>query len=352
MKKFYKQVTVREEQGGYAVCLDNRPVKTPAKKALALPNASLAEAVADEWRTEAEEIDPSLMTMTHLANSAVDRVSVHREAVIDEIAGFAETDLVCYRTSELPKLKNRQDRQWTPLLDWLKEAKEVELQVTESVLPISQNQADLEALRNAVASYDDYVLSALHMVTSACGSVVLGLATADGKIDGETAWELSLLEETFQINEWGRGPRSDQTPGEPACRYRIRSRFSRSFARRRMKSVRVRISGRVQGVWYRAWTVEQAGQRNLSGWCAQSAGRHCRSRILRHRRGYRGHVDRLRTGSAAGPCPERGIRALRCAGARVQQSPDGIEVVLRNTVSNDVFRTSSRSPMDAEMPRS
>lgn len=206
MKKFYKEVTVREESGGYTVCLDERPVKTPAKNALLMPTPALAEAVADEWRTDAEEIDPAAMILTRLANSAVDRVSAHRESVIDEIAGFAETDLVCYRASAPPGLKDRQDREWRPLLDWLKKDRGIDLQVTDSVLPITQNQGDLDVLRNAVASYDDYALSALHMVTSACGSVVLGLATADGKIDGETAWALSLLEETFQINEWGEDP--------------------------------------------------------------------------------------------------------------------------------------------------
>ena len=28
----------------------------------------------------------------------------------------------------------------------------------------------------------------------------------------------------------------------------------------------VRIRGKVQGVWYRSWTVEQAAQRGLRGW--------------------------------------------------------------------------------------
>jgi acylphosphatase len=32
------------------------------------------------------------------------------------------------------------------------------------------------------------------------------------------------------------------------------------------KAVHAMISGRVQGVWYRAWTVEQATSRGLTGW--------------------------------------------------------------------------------------
>ena len=33
-----------------------------------------------------------------------------------------------------------------------------------------------------------------------------------------------------------------------------------------MKIVRVVVFGKVQGVWYRAWTAEQARNRGLSGW--------------------------------------------------------------------------------------
>lgn len=37
------------------------------------------------------------------------------------------------------------------------------------------------------------------------------------------------------------------------------------------KSVIVRIEGRVQGVWYRGWTVDEATRRNLQGWVRNRA---------------------------------------------------------------------------------
>ncbi len=33
-----------------------------------------------------------------------------------------------------------------------------------------------------------------------------------------------------------------------------------------MRAVRVRITGRVQGVWFRAWTEAEARERALDGW--------------------------------------------------------------------------------------
>ena len=151
---------------------------------------------------------------------------------------------------------------------WLAKAiQEIDLKSTESVLPLDQDRKDLETVRHVVASFDDFSLAGLHMVTSACGSVALGLATADGEINGDRAWELSLLEETYQINEWGEDPEATnagQTFGRISV---LRRGFCRCCANR-MKSVHVSIEGRVQGVWYRAWTTEQAKKRGLDGGCA------------------------------------------------------------------------------------
>ena len=33
-----------------------------------------------------------------------------------------------------------------------------------------------------------------------------------------------------------------------------------------MKVIRVVVTGKVQGVWFRAWTIEEAEKRSLRGW--------------------------------------------------------------------------------------
>lgn len=206
MKRFYKAVGVTPEESGFSVRLDDRPVKTPAKNGLLLPTRPLADAIAGEWEAQPEEIDPHSMRLTRLANSAIDRVTEHREAVIGEIAGFADTDLVCYRAAEPEALAEKQGAGWDPLVSWAAERHGIDLRTTTGLLPVAQSEASAKAVQAAIRAFDVFTLAGLHLVTSACGSVVLGLAVADGRIDGPAAWELSLIDETFQIEEWGEDP--------------------------------------------------------------------------------------------------------------------------------------------------
>ena len=56
MKRFYKDVAVTPQEGGFAILLDGRTVKTPARNILVLPTEKLASAIAAEWREQGEEV--------------------------------------------------------------------------------------------------------------------------------------------------------------------------------------------------------------------------------------------------------------------------------------------------------
>ena len=90
MKRFYREATVGE---GNRILLDGRPVRTPGRVPLALPNARLAEAIAEEWNVQGERIDPRAMRLTGLANAAIDRIAPDPAAFAQGLAAYGESDL-------------------------------------------------------------------------------------------------------------------------------------------------------------------------------------------------------------------------------------------------------------------
>ena len=202
-KRFYRRVTVAPAAGGFAVLLDGKPPLSPGKRALLLPGASLARAVAAEWDGQGEDIDPAGMPLTRLANTALDMTRERREGAVGEIAGYAETDLVCYRAARPEALRRRQAEAWDPLVAWLERVHGARLAVTDGLSPAVQPAAALAAVRRAVEGFDDFGLTALRAATGASGSVVIALALAAGRLGAGEALRASLIEERYQNERWG-----------------------------------------------------------------------------------------------------------------------------------------------------
>lgn len=203
MKRFYTTAGIRADDDEYTVVLDDRPVRTPERAVLAVPTPPLARAIADEWERQDEQVDPRAMPLMRLAATAIDRVSAQRDAVVEAVAGYAETDLVCYRAETPAELAQRQAATWQPLLDWLAATHSVELRITVGIMPRPQDETALDRIRTLVAAHDDFSLSAVQSATATAGSVVLALALAEGRMDAEEAAMAAHLEELYQAELWG-----------------------------------------------------------------------------------------------------------------------------------------------------
>ncbi len=203
IKRFYKTAETAEVDGGLAIRLDGRPVKTPAGKPLVVASKALAEAVAEEWRAQGETVDPASMPMMQLAATALDRAGPERDAILGQLMKYAGTDLLCYRADFPPDLVARQTAGWTPVLDWATRELDAALVTTRGVIAVDQPADALDALRRRVDSYDVWRLTALQLATAASGSLMLALALVEGFLDAERAFALSQLDETYQIEQWG-----------------------------------------------------------------------------------------------------------------------------------------------------
>jgi chaperone required for assembly of F1-ATPase len=203
-KRFYKETAATDmEGGGHGVALDGRPIRTPGGAPLTAPTIALAEAIAGEWAAQDDEIRPLTMPMMRLAATAIDRIGKERATIIDQIAAYGGSDLLCYRAGSPAALVERQAQLWQPLLDWAAEAHGARLKVTHDITHVAQDQAALDALRAAVEVLDDSRLAAVSQLTAICGSLVIALAVAARHIGAEQATAASLLDEIWQIEQWG-----------------------------------------------------------------------------------------------------------------------------------------------------
>jgi len=203
MKRFYKAATIDQFDDGFGVLLDGRPVRTPGRTLIRVTAKPLAEALRDEWTAQGETIDPLAMPMTQLTNTAIDRMAGVRDDTVAELVRYGETDLVCYRADRPQSLVDQQNAAWQPLLDWLRQRYDISLASFTGVLPQPQSSAALARLRQIIAAYDNFALTALHMGATSAGSVVIGLAMMEGAVTAEAAADAAQVDDQHQIETWG-----------------------------------------------------------------------------------------------------------------------------------------------------
>ena len=203
MKRFWRDVAVEQEADWWTIKLDGRPVKTPARAALAVPTETLADAIAGEWRSVEGKIDPRAMPLTGLANAAIDRVAPDRQAFAGNLARYAEADLACYRADGPRALVERQEQQWDKLLGWARRRYDVDFVTTSGLMHVAQPAATIERLSHAVAALDPFRLAGLSPLVTVGGSLVAALAVLEKALAPEEAWDAVSIDERWQLEHWG-----------------------------------------------------------------------------------------------------------------------------------------------------
>ena len=203
-KRLYRGVSVEcLATGKWQVRLDGKPAATPVGNVLHLPTGGLAEAIAQEWRSQIAETHPETMGLTRLANTATDRIEPNRRNAVAEILKFAGSDLLCFRASGPDLLVARQSAIWDPLLDWARERYGIHLKTVCGISPIRQPAQDLAALESVLTQFDHFPLTGLVAAANMLGSAVLALALTEKRLDAAEAFAASELETTWQAEIWG-----------------------------------------------------------------------------------------------------------------------------------------------------
>jgi chaperone required for assembly of F1-ATPase len=208
-RRFYQEAGVGETGEGFAVLLDGRPVRTPARRPLAAPERVIAQALATEWDAQRDTIDPAVMPLTRLANAIIDRVAAAPGPVRAEIERYLAADLLCYRAEAPEGLLARQAALWDPVLAWAGERLGARFILAAGVTHVAQPAAAVAAAAKSIpdasaGAKEIWRLGALNVVTTLTGSALLALALDAQKLSADEAWAAAHVDEDWNMQFWGR----------------------------------------------------------------------------------------------------------------------------------------------------
>lgn len=203
LNRFYKQATIEQCDGGFAVLLDGRKLTTPKRNVLLMPNSDSAQIIADEWNSQPKLLDANLMPITRLMNVVLDKAADVRAEMVAEIQKYASTDLLCYMVSSPAPIVKKQDELWQPVLDWVKSEHGLEFVIILDSLETAQTNETLEKIGDIANGMDDLYLTTFIFMTQVLGSAILALALLKGTLDAETAFKAIRIEEDHNATIWG-----------------------------------------------------------------------------------------------------------------------------------------------------
>lgn len=202
-RRFYKTASAASADGGFAVALDERRLRTPGGAPFTARTRALAEACAAEWEAQGQAIVPASMPITQLAFAAIDQTAAARAQRIAFVVSFAETDLCCHRAEAPAELVARQAAHWDPLVAWGAEALGAKLPVVTGVVAADVPHQALDALRERAEDLDDFGLTALSQAAGLTGSALLAFALLEGRLDAPGAFAAAALDDLWSLERWG-----------------------------------------------------------------------------------------------------------------------------------------------------
>jgi chaperone required for assembly of F1-ATPase len=203
---------IEETAKGFSITVNARPATTPGGNALIVPHRVLAGAIRDELAAMPGALagkgmnNPATAPNFRIAAGVLDVIAADagaRAALEKDLAGYADTDLVSYRSDPDAPLAAREIATWDPLCAWFEDRCGVALPITRAITVRPASHPVHKAVEKLLREYDPFHLAALVLATKAAGSIVIGLALCAGRIDADAAFAAAMLEELFQQEKWG-----------------------------------------------------------------------------------------------------------------------------------------------------
>jgi chaperone required for assembly of F1-ATPase len=201
-KRFYKETGIATAEGGFTVTLDGRTTRTPGRVPVVVASEALAKLMAAEWAGQGERIDPDIMPIVRLVNSALESGEAQVPTFRDEVIKYAAGDLLLYRADGPAELVAAEEEAWDAALVKLARHFGIGFQPTIGIVHQKQPAPTLARLAEALADEQLLALTALVSITALTGSGLLAIGLRQGLFTPDEVWTAAHVDEDHNMRLW------------------------------------------------------------------------------------------------------------------------------------------------------
>ena len=195
---------VQSKKGKYLLTINNKSLKTPDGNIIELPSIKLAKILLKDYESSFKSKPLNIVRPIKITNTAIDKIKPNNIFYINEITDNLNNDMICYFANSPVELVDLQNKDWLPLINYMKSSYNIELIYTSKLFSINQKPDSLLKLKNILNEINIFKLSAIYTLSQITKSIIISLALVNNKISAKKAFENSNLEELYQISKWGK----------------------------------------------------------------------------------------------------------------------------------------------------
>ena len=195
---------VQGKNGKYLLNINNKSLKTPDGNIIELPSIKLAKILLKDYESSFKSKLLNIVSPIKITNTAIDKIKPNNIFYINEITDNLNNDMICYFANSPVELVDLQNKDWIPLINYMKSSYNIELIYTSKLFSINQKPDSLLKLKNILNEINIFKLSAIYTLSQITKSIIISLALVNNKISAKKAFENSNLEELYQISKWGK----------------------------------------------------------------------------------------------------------------------------------------------------
>ena len=185
----------------FFITKNNEHLKTPLGNIFYVYKRKIARLILQELDENSSK--NLIVGYTKITNSAIDLIDNDKEGYTENISSYIHKDTICYFSSKPKDLFDKQNKTWKPLINWIKKKYRLDVNYTQNIGQIKQNQKCLKMLKNELIKYNIFQLSCINTLCQVTGSLIISLALKDCKLSYLEAFKASQLEELYQLSKWG-----------------------------------------------------------------------------------------------------------------------------------------------------